>query len=83
MECVVSGIFPVDIVQRKTFGIAFDRLFKRCAKGYQVVDYFVCFLQAVVLNGFEFLDGGLNVFLAEQVFAAFVADAIYFFELVA
>ena len=35
------------------------------------------------MDGFEFLDGGLNVFLAEQVFAAFVADAVYFFELVA
>ena len=83
MKCVVGGVFPVDVVQRKTFGIAFDGLFKRRAQGYQVVDRFVCLLQAVVLDGFDFLDGGLNVLLAEQVFAAFVADAVYFFELVA
>ena len=83
MKCVVGGIFPVDVVQRKTFGIAFDGLFKRRAEGQQVVDCFICLLQAVVLNGFEFLDGGLNVFFAKQVFAAFVADAVYFFQLVA
>ena len=83
MKRIATGVSPVDIVHVEAFRVALDGLLHGRPEGKQIVNGLVGLQQPVVFDVFQLLDGGLNVLLTEEVFAALVTNAVYLLELTA
>jgi len=83
MKDIALPIAPVDVVEVEALGISLDTLFQSRPQGDQVVDRLIGLEQAVVLDALQFLDGGLDILLAEEELAAFVVDAVESLQLLA
>ena len=82
MKCVPLGISPINIIQSKTLRVTLDSLLHGCPEGDEIVDSLVGFLQTVVLDILEFLDGRLNILLAEQIHATLEVDSVNRLQLI-
>ena len=81
MPDIVFRALPVDVAQRKSLGVPFDRLLQTDTQCQQVVHRLVGSLQPVVGHSAQALDGGVNVFFGKRMQRAAVLDAVEALEL--